>query len=83
MEHFSYEFVCMCDGVLKALSAVTGLWLMGLMVLRTNARGRWRVVGLELGPVFDPKMTQTGHKVALAFVVTVGLVMLRTFVSVV
>jgi hypothetical protein len=70
------------DPILKGMTAITGLWLMGLMVVRTNARGKWKIIGLEWGPVFDPKMQKTAWRVALAFAVAVLLVAVRTFCAI-
>ena len=73
------EFFAYLDPLLKGMSAAIGIGLIGLMLVRTDARGRFKIVGLEAGPVFAPSMKQTGRWLAYGFIVCVGLMILRTF----
>ncbi|HYF48918.1 MAG TPA: hypothetical protein VEJ63_05915 [Planctomycetota bacterium] len=65
------------DPLLQGMSTALGLGLVGLLVLRTNARGKVKILGLEHGPLFQPTMQKTGRLLTIAFVVCVALVMLR------
>jgi len=65
------------DPMLQGMSVAVGLGLVGLLVLRTNARGRVKILGLEHGPLFQPSMQKTGRILTIAFVACVALVIMR------
>jgi hypothetical protein len=71
------------DPLLKGMSTAMGVGLIGLMLVRSDARGRFKVVGLEAGPLFAPSMKQTGRWLGYGFIACVGLMILRTFGAVV
>jgi len=71
------------DPLMKGMTAASGLGLIGLMLIRTTPRGDWKIVGLEAGPVFDPKEARTAKYVTCAFVFCVVAVMLRTLGAVI
>ena len=71
------------DPFLKSISAVSGLCLVGLMLFRVTPRGRIKMVGLEMGPVFDGNTAPLGRRVAFVFALCVVLIMARTFVAII
>jgi hypothetical protein len=77
------DFLAFLDSICKGMATASGLGLIGLMIVRINPRGRFKLVGFEPGPVFDPKMKHTARQVTIAFAVCVGILMVRTFFAVV
>ena len=71
------------DPLLKGMSTAMGLGLVGLMLVRTDARGRFKIVGLDGGPVFPPSMKKAGRWLTYGFIACVGLIVLRTFGAVI
>ena len=65
------------DFALKYMSAFSGLCLVGLMVVRTDARGRWKLVKLDFGPVVNPKWAETAKMIAWTFGTCVSLFVAR------
>jgi hypothetical protein len=66
------------DVTLKAMTALCGMGLAGLAVVRITPRGRWKMIGAEIGPLFDPKHAKTARTVAWVFSVLVMVMMLRS-----
>jgi hypothetical protein len=62
------------DALVKLMVTVNGLGLVGMMVVRTNARGKMRIIGLEHGPLFHPRWAGTAKWLALAFAIGVLVV---------
>jgi len=60
------------DFVLKSLVSISGIGLVGMMVVRTNARGRMKLVGLDAATLFDPRLKNQGQQMAWAFCVALG-----------
>lgn len=65
------------DWVLRAMAALSGIGLAGLIVVRTTPRGRWKLIGMEGGPLFDPKTAKVACMVAWTFAFLVVLVLAR------
>jgi hypothetical protein len=61
--------------LLRTFVTLSGMGLIGMMVVRTNARGKMRIIGLEHGPLFHPRFAAVAKWVALAFGIGVLLVM--------
>jgi len=76
-----FDWLPFLDPLLEGMSAAFGIGLVGLMVLRTDARGRIKIIGLEWGPLFQPSMQKTGRILTLAFVACVALVIMRWTVA--
>jgi hypothetical protein len=62
------------NDLLKTFVTLSGTGLIGMMVVRTNARGKMRVIGLEHGPLFHPRWAGAAKWIALAFGMGVLLV---------
>ena len=65
------------DVSLRAITALCGMGLAGLAVVRITPRGRWKLIGAEIGPLFDPKYAKVARTVAWTFSVLVMVMMLR------
>ena len=68
------EFI---DVFLRGMVTLSGLGLIGLTLIRTNARGQWSIVGLECKDVFDPRNARHGEMVSWLFGIGVFLVVVR------
>ena len=66
------------DFALKTLAIVCGAGLAGLAIVRVTPRGKWKLIGTELGPLFDPKYAKVARTVAWAFSVLVMVLMVRS-----
>ena len=62
------------NDLLKTFVTLSGMGLIGMMVVRTNARGKMRIIGLEHGPLIHPRFSGAARWVALAFAIGVLLV---------
>jgi hypothetical protein len=72
------EFHEFLDFALKSFVTLSGIGLIGMMVLRTDARGRFKMIGFEQGPVVQPKWAPRAKAVACAFAIAVVVVLARS-----
>lgn len=66
------------DVTLKALTALCGMGLAGLAVVRVTPRGKWKLIGAECGPLFDPKHAKVARTVAWTFAFLVLVTLARS-----
>jgi len=71
------ELVQWFDPGLKALAALSGLGLAGMMVVRTTPRGKWKIIGFEPEPLFDPRTVHVARMLAWAFGIFLVMLLAR------
>jgi len=67
------------DPIIKSLAASSGIGLIGMLLVRTTARGGWKIMGFEPGPIVEPQMKKWAVALTWIFATVAFLGMLRGY----